>query len=73
MKNYTDLNICKVVYISEFYHMPNSLFHLLNVFDFIFNSVTCATRINQKLMKLTIHRAKCNLVVLYNEQESQNV
>ena len=45
MKNYTDLNLCKVVYISEFYHMPDSLIHLhvLNVFDFIFDGVTYAS------------------------------
>ena len=41
------------------------------VFDIIFDGVTCATRINQKLMKLTIHTAKCYLFVLYNEQESK--
>ena len=43
MKNYTDLNLCKVVYISEFYHMSDSLIHIFNVFDFIFDGVTCAS------------------------------
>ena len=43
MKNCTDLNLCKVVYISEFYHMANSLIDLLNGFDFIFDGVTCAS------------------------------
>ena len=43
MKNRTDLNLCKVVYISEFYHMADSLIDLLNGFDFIFDGVTCAS------------------------------
>ena len=43
MKNYTDQNLCKVVYIWEFYLMPDSWIRLLNVFDFIFDGAgdTC--------------------------------
>ena len=40
MENYTDLNLCKVFYMLEIYHMPDSLV-LLSAFDFIFYHVPC--------------------------------
>ena len=39
MKNYKGLNLRKVLYISEFYHVPDSLRYLLKVFNFMFNGV----------------------------------
>ena len=40
MKNCTDLNRGKVVYISNFYHIPDSGLYLLNGVNFNFESVT---------------------------------
>ena len=48
MKNYKDLNIGKVVYISAFYHVPDSWRYLLKGFEFIFNGVTRARENHQK-------------------------
>ena len=44
MKNHTYLNLCKVIYISQFYHLPDSWIYLLSAFDFIFDGVTCASQ-----------------------------
>ena len=40
-KNYTDLILCKVFYMVEIYHMPDSWIRLLSAFDFNFYHVSC--------------------------------